>query len=379
MTARLLLGPGALLLVLPLLLMAADTARAANETCFMLTRGGPVLCPTEQVRRISLFELIRLPVQRIEPVRYESSLGDEELITPYAYAWIDDYTPLYRHPGEAAAGLPPVRVSERGFTYVSLEGKTEHEGELWYLINKRSVRNAERADEWAHEKYVHLVRPSTFVGAHLTAQPSVPFGWVLRNVRPSAAPGEEPDPNQSMLYRYHPINIYETREVGNRAWYLVGVNQWIRHDYLGIVFPSPRPERVGPGEKWIEIDLYEQTLAAYEGDRMVFGTLISSGLPGSYTRRGLFRIWHKVYLAKMSGRQGRPEYYYLEDVPWTMYFDRDIGLHGAYWHDSFGYRKSRGCVNMPPIAAQWLYSWTDPQVPEGVNRLTATGTWVWVH
>jgi len=182
-----------------------------------------------------------------------------------------------------------------------------------------------------------------------------------------------------MLYRYHQINIYETREVGRRAWYLVGVNQWIRHDYLGIVFPSPRPEPVGPGEKWIEIDLYEQTLAAYEGDRMVFGTLISSGLPGSYTRRGLFRIWHKVYLAKMSGREGRPEYYYLEDVPWTMYYDRDIGMHGAYWHDSFGYRKSRGCVNMPPIAAQWLYSWTDPQVPEGVNRLTATGTWVWVH
>jgi hypothetical protein len=320
-----------------------------------------------------------LPVQEIKPVQYQSHLDDEKLTTPHAYAWIDDYTPIYRHPAEAVAGLPPVRVSEPGFTYVSLEGKADYEGDLWYLINVRSVRNAERADEYVHEDYTHLVRPSAFVGVHLASQPSLPFAWVLRSVRPSLLPGEASDPNQPMLYRYHQVDIYAIEQVGNRAWYLVGIGQWIRHDYLGIVDLSPRPESVGPGEKWIEVDLYEQTLAAYEGDRMVFATLVSSGLPRWETRRGLFRIWSKIYVAKMSGRYGKPDYYYLEDVPWTMYFDHDIGLHGAYWHDSFGYRHSHGCVNLPPIAAQWLYSWTEPQVPDGVNSYAATGTWVWVH
>jgi lipoprotein-anchoring transpeptidase ErfK/SrfK len=195
-------------------------------------------------------------------------------------------------------------------------------------------------------------------------------------VRPSPLPGEAAGPNQPMLYRYHQVNIYGVEQVDSRAWYLVGVNQWIRHDYLGIVNPGSRPDAVGPGEKWIEVDLYEQTLAAYEGDRMVFATLVSSGLPQWATRRGLFRIWSKIYIAKMSGREGKPDYYYLEDVPWTMYFDGAIGLHGAYWHD---YRHSHGCVNLPPIAAHWLYGWADPQVPEGVNSYGATGTWVWVH
>ena len=377
--ARPLLGLGALLLVFPLSLLGSDPARAANEICVMLTRGGPTLCPTERPRQVFVFRPVRLPVQEIEPVQYQSRLDDEKLTTPHVYAWIDDYTPIYRHPAEAVAGLPPVRVSEPGFTYVSLEGKADYEGELWYLINVRSIRNAERADEYVHEDYTHLVRPSAFVGVHLASQPSLPFAWVLRSVRPSLLPGEASDPNQPMLYRYHQVDIYAIEQVGNRAWYLVGIGQWIRHDYLAIVDLSPRPESVGPGEQWIEVDLYEQTLAAYEGDRMVFATLVSSGLPRWETRRGLFRIWSKIYVAKMSGRYGKPDYYYLEDVPWTMYFDHDIGLHGAYWHDSFGYRHSHGCVNLPPIAAQWLYSWTEPQVPDGVNSYAATGTWVWVH
>ena len=27
--------------------------------------------------------------------------------------------------------------------------------------------------------------------------------------------------------------------------------------------------------------------------------------------------------------------YYLEDVPWTMYYDKERALHGAYWHNGF--------------------------------------------
>ncbi|MEO0596383.1 MAG: L,D-transpeptidase, partial [Chloroflexota bacterium] len=47
-----------------------------------------------------------------------------------------------------------------------------------------------------------------------------------------------------------------------------------------------------------------------------------------------------------------------EDVPWTMFFDGDIGLHGTYWHDGFGYRQSHGCVNMSILDAHWLFHWS---------------------
>lgn len=151
--------------------------------------------------------------------------------------------------------------------------------------------------------------------------------------------------------------------------------------YISVVKPSARPEGVGPTDKWIDLSLFEQTLAAYEGDRIVYATLLSSGLPGWNTNEGLFRIWLKARTTDMSGRSGFPDYYSLEDVPWTMYFDRDIALHAAYWHDGFGFQHSHGCVNLPPQDARWLFDWARPTGETGWILPTDEnpGTVVWVH
>ena len=42
-------------------------------------------------------------------------------------------------------------------------------------------------------------------------------------------------------------------------------------------FARPRPPEVGPADKWVHVDLREQVLVAYEGDRPVFATLVSAG------------------------------------------------------------------------------------------------------
>jgi lipoprotein-anchoring transpeptidase ErfK/SrfK len=117
----------------------------------------------------------------------------------------------------------------------------------------------------------------------------------------------------------------------------------------------------------------------------VYATLVSSGLPQWDTDSGLFRIFMKVRQAKMSGREGKPDYYFLEDVPYAMYFNRDMALHGAYWHDKFGFKHSHGCVNLPPADALWLWNWTTPDstdksfVMVADRKSNTEGTWVWVH
>jgi lipoprotein-anchoring transpeptidase ErfK/SrfK len=163
------------------------------------------------------------------------------------------------------------------------------------------------------------------------------------------------------------VQIFATERLGDQVWYLIGPHQWINQIYVGKVAPSARPEGVAPGAAWIEVDLFEQTLAAYMGDRMVYATLVSSGLRGWDTPPGLSRVWLRVKMGKMSGAYNRPDYYFLEDVPWSMYFNRDVALHTAYWHDGFGYKRSHGCVNLAPLDAKWLFEWA----PEDV--------WVWVH
>jgi lipoprotein-anchoring transpeptidase ErfK/SrfK len=81
----------------------------------------------------------------------------------------------------------------------------------------------------------------------------------------------------------------------------------------------------------------------------------------------LFQIYKKLEIEKMQGGVGTPEYYYLEDVPWTMYFDKARALHGAYWRAKFGFPQSHGCVNLSPGDAHWLFNWAKE------------GDWVYVH
>ena len=70
-------------------------------------------------------------------------------------------------------------------------------------------------------------------------------------------------------------------------------------------------------ERWIRVDLSEQQVVAYEGIKPIRAFIISSGLPGTPTPEGQFRIWVKFRYDDMAGAD-----YYLEDVPWVMYLYR---------------------------------------------------------
>ncbi|MFW5943373.1 MAG: L,D-transpeptidase family protein [Chloroflexota bacterium] len=118
------------------------------------------------------------------------------------------------------------------------------------------------------------------------------------------------------------------------------------------------PEGVGPGERWIDVDLDEQVLVAYEGDEPVFQSLVSSGLPQYATVEGTFRVQRRYELKDMDGESLGYDYY-LPDVPYTMFFYQAYALHGTYWHGNYGTPMSHGCVNLPTPAAQWLFEWSE--------------------
>lgn len=280
-------------------------------------------------------------------------------VLPFTYARVvQDDVPVYGHPSEAAQGLPPKRKLGVGYLWVSVQGKTVYEGQDYYQIN---------AGEYVVADALAFYQPSTFQGVELAQQPQGAFAWILKPVQPSRTPAGETNIEAPIYQRYQLVQILDTRQIDDQVWYAIAPEQWINQVTVGKVTPTGAPEGVAPGEKWIDVNLFEQTLAAYEGDRMVYATLVSSGLRGWDTPTGLNRVWLKVASGKMSGAEGRSDYYYLEDVPWTMYFNKDVALHTAYWHDGFGYKHSHGCVNLPPRDAQWLFQWAPDDV------------WVWVH
>jgi lipoprotein-anchoring transpeptidase ErfK/SrfK len=105
-------------------------------------------------------------------------------------------------------------------------------------------------------------------------------------------------------------------------------------------------------ERWIDVNLSQQMVYAYEGDTIVASFLVSTGVPAFPTVTGQFHIYIKLVSTLMAG-----DGYYLPDVPYTMYFYKSYGLHGTYWHNNFGHPMSHGCINMYTPDAEWLFYW----------------------
>lgn len=130
---------------------------------------------------------------------------------------------------------------------------------------------------------------------------------------------------------------------------------------------------VADGErKWIDVSIKNQSLVAYQGDKAVYATLVSTGLAGladpekaPATVRGTFMIVTKHVSATMDADDDVSDSFSLRDVPFVQYFHKGYALHGAYWHDQFGKVRSHGCINLAPDDSAWLFEWTDPPVPDG--------------
>jgi lipoprotein-anchoring transpeptidase ErfK/SrfK len=134
-------------------------------------------------------------------------------------------------------------------------------------------------------------------------------------------------------------------------------------------------------KKRIEVTLSMQRLVAYENDKAVFETDISSGLAGlstsdipTNTPVGEFNIMVKMPSKHMgeANLAADLEDYVIPGVPWTSFFtDRGHAFHGTYWHDNFGVPMSHGCINMRPEEAKWIFRWSlPPSTFEDINPLT---------
>lgn len=111
--------------------------------------------------------------------------------------------------------------------------------------------------------------------------------------------------------------------------------------------------------KLITVDIGKQKVFAWEGGKIVFETVASTGMRYTPTVVGTFKIQRKVAVQDMKGNYPPYPPYSLKNVPNVMYFYKAYALHGAYWHNKFGMRVTHGCVNVPVAASTWLFNWAD--------------------
>ncbi len=280
-------------------------------------------------------------------------------IVPYRYFRVDPTgSPLYPTLADAEARAGISRYLEPGLVYITYINRVDTGKGIYYQLP---------SGEWMPGNGSR-VSYSDFQGFLLSSTPRYPFGWVLETIPVRSAPDYNA-PVVATLYRFNLVQVYERRTINGAEWDLIGPDRWVEGRKVALVIPSTTPPEGVDNNRWIEVNLEQQTLAVYDEGRMVFATLIASGLEPYWTQPGLFQIYEKKETENMSGafEADRSDYYYLQNVPWTMYYDQARALHGAYWHTNLGYPQSHGCVNLSVGDARWLFDWA------------TEGDWVWVH
>jgi hypothetical protein len=272
---------------------------------------------------------------------------------PYYYAQVtSDNAPVYSSLEDAVRGEPVLRRIEPGFDFVTYIDAAEVQGKRYYMIDPGI---------WMDGKDLSRIgATSSLQGLTFQRTPDVEFGWIRNQAESKRSPGYFPnDYTGQIYYRYDIVQIYDIREINDERWYLIGPDLWIEGRQVSRVIPNTTPPEGVENGRWIEVNLEEQTLAVYDQSRLVFAAIVATGRDWTWTQPGLFQIYTKKETETMQGAftADRSDYYYLEDVPWTMYFDQARALHGTYWHNSFGYQASRGCVNLSPGDANWLFTW----------------------
>jgi hypothetical protein len=300
--------------------------------------------------------LVSLPAHPID-----GSLGE----LSFSYALLGDGpTKVYASLQDAVHGVNSIRTIEAGnLRYVSYIDYEDTEAGRFFLLYD---------DTWVQVSTRVSVPHSYPGGINFSRPPLNQFGWVLPfapTIETKSTPGyQSEDYTGQPISQYQLVQIYASKMVNNEEWDLITPDQWVDGRYLGKVNPTPTPPPGVENGRWIEVNLFEQTLAVYDQGKLVFATLIATGLDPFFTKPGLFQIQKKLDSTLMSGSfaEDRADFYYLEDVPWTMYYDHARALHGAYWRTAFGYPQSHGCINLSPADSHWLYDWAN------------VGDWVYV-
>lgn len=304
---------------------------------------GPAAYLTE---RASIYDLISSQAERFPYL--DEDFGETE----FNYFRADDNSNTYFSSYEAALANSGASGSlYDGYTFAAYTQLVETNGlKLFHLSDGRWMRGSAVA---------YYAAPNRFLGVMPTEQPVRKFGWVLKDTTTLKDANYYAPPTGHTIPRYSLVEVFEEKRVGLSDWYMLAPDEWVHMTQVALVYPMEQPPEGVTNGRWIEINIFEQTLAVYENNTMIFATLITSGSSRTFTRPGLFKIYEKLESTHMAGDLGDDDAYYLMSVPWTMYFDERRALHAEYWHDHLGYRSSHGCVNMSFPDSDWLFNWTN--------------------
>ena len=134
--------------------------------------------------------------------------------------------------------------------------------------------------------------------------------------------------------------------------------------------PEWRTAETDFADTYCEVDLAAQHFWYYENGVLKYQCDIVSGMPtdAKNTPGGVYKLWYKERDKTLEGSTSEGEPWSTFVSYWNNISTFGVGLHDAWWHESFGgdrytYAGSHGCINMPYNAAKFVYENIDYDTP----------------
>lgn len=179
------------------------------------------------------------------------------------------------------------------------------------------------------------------------------------------------------------------RTIHKQRYYQTYEGHWVRHrDMITVLDRGQLPDFATGKRRWIDVSLANQTLTLFEGKKVVYTTLISSGrdrigdpAEGPSTKQGVFHIRRKAVRQDLDDREAHMKHS-VGDAPWFMEFEEGFALVGAYWLSRYGESRLYHHIGLSPVDARFIFRWTKGAIPNGWNSVRLEeeeSTIVYVH
>lgn len=142
---------------------------------------------------------------------------------------------------------------------------------------------------------------SPWHGVELEDVAELPFAFVReQGAVKYVASGDSASRGEELGFRSVVKLTGKIKRVAGERYYVTKEGDLVRASDVGLVVaPRTFPKAAEAGEKWIEVNVTEQTLVMWEGKRPIYATLVSTGREEYPTVLGEFRIRNKHITATM--------------------------------------------------------------------------------
>lgn len=208
-----------------------------------------------------------------------------------------------------------------------------------------------------------------------TAQAGLPLAFVTNDgVRKWQLEGEQATPQKTLTKGSTWHVSVRPKRLGASRYYALDDGTWVQESDVTIVrLRNEWPSFASGSNHWVDLNLEENTVVLYEGQRPTFAALTLSGSRQTISKHlGQTEVTAKYITEIQPDPRSADPNQVIYDVPWVVELRNGIRVHAGLGRQRRGTSQQVPRVELAPTDAQVVWNWVAPALPAGWHGVDAS-------